>query len=199
MINDNFQIPKKEAVTYDPIPDNVYQVELLDIEVQDKPKYKKPDETEKMFSFQFVLLGGKDKDGSSLRGRNIWRNYVPTFLYISQKNGKNALYQITEAMIGRELTREEEATMEAVKLNKLIGGQCRVVVKNNPGKDGKVYSNIDNFLPVEFKTQSLTDDEKETARVKNIKEKSEETQTYEDTDETHNVVQNEADAITIPW
>jgi hypothetical protein len=182
MINDNFQIPKKEAVTYDPIPDNVYQVELLDIEVQDKPKFKKPDEMEKMFSFQFVLLGGKDKDGSSLRGRNIWRNYVPTFLYISQKNGKNALYQIMEAMIGRELTRDEEATMEAVKLNKLIGVQCRVVVKNKPGKDGKVYSNIDNFLPIEFKMQSLTDDEKETARVKNIKDKAEE-QVSEMTDE----------------
>lgn len=173
MINDNFQIPKKESVAYDPIPENVYQVELLDIEVQDKPKYKKPEETEKMFSFQFVLLGGKDKDGKSLRGRNIWRNYVPTFLYVSPKNGKNALYQIMEAIAGRELTREEEATMEAVKLNKLIGQQCRVVVKNT-SKDDKTYSNIQTFLPVEFKMQELNAEEKETARVKNIREQAEE-------------------------
>lgn len=193
MINDNFQIPKKEAVTYDPIPENVYQVELLDIEVQDKPKYKKPDETEKMFSFQFVLLGGKDKDGTSLRGRNIWRNYVPTFLYISQKNGKNALYQIMEAMAGRELTREEEATMEAVKLNKLIGEQCRVVVKNNPGKDGKIYSNIDNFLPTEFKLPRLTEEEKETARVKNVKDLA--TEQAAETTEEEIVNQNISNSI----
>lgn len=166
MINENFSIPKREGQVFDPLPENVYQVELLDIEVQEKPKYKQPDQVENVFSFQFTLLNGKDKKGESLRGRNIWLNFVPTYLYIG-KNGKNKLFQIIEAMLRRELTQEEEATMEAVKLNKLIGKQCRVVVKNKAGKDNAVFSNIDSLLPFEFPIAGLTEEEKEKARVKN--------------------------------
>src|SRR5574343_583698 len=115
MITENFTIPKKEGQTFEPIPENVYQAELLDITVKDaKGQYAKPGD--KNFVFQFTLLAGKDKDGTDLRGRNIWDNFIPTFLYINSK-GKNRLYQVIEAMMGRELTPEEEATYEAVKLN----------------------------------------------------------------------------------
>ena len=165
MINEEFKIEKKEAQEYEPLPENVYQVELLDIEVQEKLKYQSKDEYEKVFSFQFTLLAGRDRKGESLRGRNIWRNYVPTYLFISQKNGKNALYQIIEAIIGHDMTPEDEATMDTAFLNKLIGQQCRVLVKNTT-KDNKTYSNIENFLPIEMQAPRLNAEEKEKATVK---------------------------------
>jgi len=171
MINEEFKIEKKEAQGYDPLPENVYQVELLDITVDNRPTYdtrNKPDSEkvyEKVFNFQFTLLSGRDmKKGEDLRGRNIWQNYVATFLYIG-KNGKNTLYQIIEAIIGHEMSPAEEANMDTAFLNGLIGAQCRVLVKNNT-KDGKTYSNIENFLPIENEAPRLTSEEKEKARVK---------------------------------
>ena len=166
-ITQNFKVEEREAQTFDPIPENVYQCELLDVEMLEKPKYQKPDEKENVFTFQFVLLSGKDKTGESLRGRNIWLNFVPTYFYIG-KNGKNKLYQVVEALLSRELTREELATFESAKLNKLIGKQCRIVTKNKMSKDGKsVFSNIDSLIIAESLLTALSSEEKEKAKVKN--------------------------------
>ncbi len=165
MLPSNQIILKKEKTEYPPIPSNIYQVELLDINLEEKPAYKQPDKIENVYSFQFVLLAGKDKDGSSLRGRNIWANFVPSYFYIG-KNGKNNLYKIVEGLIGRELSQEEEANMSTDFINSLIGKQVRILVDNKPNKEGKVYSRIENYLPIETDYPSLTAEEKEKATVK---------------------------------
>jgi len=159
MLPSNISFEKKEGGNYEPLPEDMYQVELLDITLQEKPSYNDKTKLEKVMSFQFVVLDGE------LRGRSIWRNFVPTFLYIG-KNGKNVLYQITESIIKRPLTIEEESTFGSDVINRLVGYQCRIVVKNKNSKEGKVFSNIDSFLPAKEKLQSLTDEEKEKATVK---------------------------------
>jgi hypothetical protein len=106
--------------------------------------------------------------------------HLGTYFYIG-KNGKNKLYQVVETLLGRDLTREELATFESAKLNKLIGKQCRVIVKNKPGKDGKsVFSNIDSFLIAESLFNALTSEEKEKAKVKNKESQSVETDVVPD-------------------
>lgn len=170
-INETMQIEKRETQTFDPIPDDIYQVELLDITMKERPKYGKPEEKENLFDFQFTLLEGNDKDGDSLRGRNLWRNFVPTYLYISSKNGKNVLYQIIEAILGQELSPEQEAKMDGNFINSLIGGQVRVVVKTKQVGD-KTYSNIESFLPKKKDLKALTEEEKEKATVKEKKEET---------------------------
>lgn len=170
MIKETFEIEKKEKQDFKPLPENIYQVQLLDIEVATRPTYDtrlKPDSEkimEKVLKFQFTLLGGKDTDGSSLRGRNVWENFVPTYLY-EGKNGKNKLYQITEALLGRSLTQKDEAEMDSTFLNNLIGSQCRVGIKNKKSGD-KSYSNIETYYAIEQEMPSLTDEEKEKASVK---------------------------------
>lgn len=151
---------EREGKTFDPLPEDVYQVELFDIEAQEKPSYDDKTKMETVLSFQFVVL-----DEGEYRGRSIWRNFVPTYLYIG-KNGKNALYQITEAMIMRELTDEERFSFGSDFINKLVGYQLRVGVKNKEGKEGKVFSNIDQFYMKKGTLPKLTDEEKEKARPK---------------------------------
>lgn len=163
MINENIKVEKIERIEYPPIPEDVYQVELLDINMEEKPSYNDKTKLEKVLSFQFTLLNGKHNE-ESLRGRNIWRNFVPVSLYIG-KNGKNVLYQIIEALYKRELTREEESLLETKRLNKLIGKQCRVVIKHTK-KDDIVYNNISNFLIAENSIEKLTNEEKEQSKVK---------------------------------
>jgi hypothetical protein len=171
MLASDLKVEKKEAMDYAPLPEDVYQVELLDITSEVKPTYdtrNKPDpekEYETVLNFQFVVLDGQDDKGESLRGRNIFENFVPTFLYISKKNGKNKLYKITEALMGRELTPEDEAYMDGAFLNTLIGRQLRIgtIIK----KDGdKSYTNIDKYLRAGTLINALTDEEKEKSKIK---------------------------------
>lgn len=168
MIDNELEIKKQESVSYPPLPNDVYQVELLDINTKVHPKYMKPDEKEQVFDFQFVVL----EDGE-FRARNLWAGYIKTYLYIG-KNGKNSLYQVLEAMLGRELTEEEEANGITGKLlNDLIGKQCRlgteIVVKGE-----KQYNKITQFLRAKKNLTPLTDDEKEKCKVKNKKVETEE-------------------------
>lgn len=154
MINEDIQVEVKKSAEYPPLPEKVYQVELLDINLEERPTYdtrNKPEAErvfEKVLNFQFTLLNGKDKEKKDLRGRNVWENFVPTFLYISKKNGKNKLYQITEALLGEELSPEHIAMMDTNYLNAFIGRQCQVVIKNVK-KDDRVYDKIESYVAVD--------------------------------------------------
>ena len=168
-INESYQIKKEEAKTYPPLPKNIYQVELLDIEEREaKGKFSQPGDTN--FSFQFTLLEGND-GGENLRGRNVWNNFVPTSLYIGKK-GKNALWQIVEAYLGRELTQREEVEgLTGDFLNSFIGKQIKVFIDHNLGSDKKtLYNNITSYMPVVAFLPALTPEEKDKATVKNRKQ-----------------------------
>ena len=169
LIPNDFKILKEEKKIYPPIPRNIYQVELLSVELVDaKGKYAKAGD--KNFSFQFTLLSGKDK-GEDLRGRNVWNNFVPTSLYIG-KAGKNALYQIVEAFLGKDLSPAEEAAgLSGALLNSFIGQQIKVFIDHNIS-NGKIYNNIISYMPIETPFNSLTAEERDKARVK-IKNKPE--------------------------
>lgn len=177
MLDANIKIEKKEAKEFLPLPENIYQVELLDIDSKDVETYNskmgKTDgkEFEKVLSFQFTLLAGKDK-GETLRGRNVWVNFVPTTLFIGKK-GKNNLYQIVESLLGRELSPQEEAEgIDGAFLNALVGKQCRIATKHKKSKDGsKTFDNVATYYPAEMELPSLTNEEKDTARVKDKKDK----------------------------
>lgn len=159
-LDNSLKIPKRESKEFPPLPEDMYQVELLDIKAELKPEYKDKTKLETVLEFQFTVV-----EEGEYRGRNIWRNYVPAVLWKSQKSGKNVLWQIIEAIIMRELREDEIDTMDAEFLNKLIGYQCRVVIKNNV-KDGKTFNNIDSFLAKKTSLPKLTEEEKESARVK---------------------------------
>lgn len=182
MINEVFIAEKKESVNYLPLPKDVYQVELLDVNLENTVSYdtrNKPDAEkiyEKTLSFQFTLLEGSE-NGKSLRGRNIWANLIPSYLYISSKNGKNKLYKIVEALIQRELTKEEEAEgITDKKLNSLIGKQCRISVENVT-KGDKTYDRINDWFKINSGLPLLSAEEKEKARVKDKTEEPQETYT----------------------
>ncbi len=176
MLDNNLVIPKREAQSFPPLPEDMYHVELLDVTSEEKETYdskmgKTQDkEFETILSFQFTLLDGEE-NGESLRGRNVWANFIPSYLYISTKNGKNKLYQIVEALQAQTLSPQQEAEgITGEFLNSLIGKQCRIVTKNKANKEGNIFTNIDSYLPAKSELQSLTAEEKENASVKKDKD-----------------------------
>jgi len=177
-ITEKITIIKEESKQYPPLPENFYQIELLDVNAKQaetygskKNKDTKEKEYETILAFQYTLLGGKNKEGEDLRGRNVWDNFVPAMLYVGKK-GKNKLYKIVEALLDRELTQEEEAMgIDQDFLNELIGRQMRIGTENKEGKTGgNVFTNAESYYPAETQLESLTDEEKDKATVKNKKE-----------------------------
>lgn len=171
MLNETMSFEKKQVTEYEVLPKNIYQVELLDVNLDRRPTYDtrlKPDsekEYETVLNFQFTLLSGT-ANGKDLRGRNVWENFVPTYLYIGKKNGKNKLYNVVEGLLGRGLTMAEEAEgITSDTINSLIGKQVRIGIKHNV-KGDKTYDRIEQYYPVEIPINSLTSDEKEKATVK---------------------------------
>lgn len=180
MITEEFKVEKKEKTEYPPLPKNVYQVELLDITDRKNPTYdtKNLAEDKRIYEtvldFQFTILKGSEKtdnETKDLRCRNIWENFVPNFLY-EGKNGKNKLWKIVKATLGRDLTPEDEATLDSKALNSLVGSQLRIITGHKEGKNNAIYDTITEYLPAEEKLSQLTEEEIDKCRVKKDKEET---------------------------
>jgi hypothetical protein len=170
MINEAITIKEEELMEFKPLPENIYEVQLLELTAEARPTYDTRNnpvdqqELETILNFQFVLLEGKDGD-QDLRGRSVWANFIPPRLYQS-KNGKSKLWRIIEALLSRELTGEERAYMDANFLNNLAGLRCRVGTKNK-SKGEKTYTNIETYYPsANTSVSELTPEEKDKATVK---------------------------------
>jgi hypothetical protein len=161
MPND-FKAEKKESISFPLLKNDIYQAELTDVKIEPKKKYQSEDFEDKI-TFEFALLNGRDTEGNDARMRLLTKNYVPTFLYISQKTGKNWLYKIVEAIMGKDLDQEQEAEgISGDMLNSMIGGQVRLLLEKEVSKKDstKFYSKIANVLPAESELSGLNDEEK---------------------------------------
>lgn len=159
MITKDLKIGKKEQASFDPLPENMYQVQLVDVNSESRPTYETrnaPEEEkvmEDVLNFEFAVLNDTGEQ-ETLRGRRVWINFVPTFLYVSSKNGKNKLYKIIESLIGDELTPEQEASMDKDFINNLVGKQCRLATENMV-KGDKVFTNVKSYYPVEVQMDPI--------------------------------------------
>lgn len=136
----DFISKKAEGKTFELFPKGEYVLELKDIELKDS-KYKDEEtgEVKKQYTFVFNVAGGS---------RIYWQNFVPTELYVSKKSGKNQLFLIVEALLGRQITQRE--MMEGLTgefLNALIGKQCKAYI-SIIDKDGKQYNKVVDWSPV---------------------------------------------------
>lgn len=174
MINEDISVRREDRPAFAPLPSAIYQMEILDINLvpSKRPTYATKDfppekqVMEKNFKFQFTIL-----DHRELRGRSVWNNFVPTTLW-EGKNGKNDLWLILEAVLGHELTQEEEAMMDKNFINSLIGKQLRIFTVNVT-KGDKVYDQCHQYLSVEMLLNSLTEAEKVKATPKKKEWKNE--------------------------
>jgi len=166
---------------FPPLPKDIYQVELVNVESEQRPTFetrKNPVDAqniETVLYFQFGLLEGEKEilnalgqpvGVNSLRGRNVWSNFIPTYIYEGKK-GKNKLMRILEAFYKHELTAEEkqdlaDPTKCKFAINQLVGKQIRVSVepKASLSDATKIYDNITDWLKATKELEPLNEDEK---------------------------------------
>lgn len=137
MINENTEIPVSEGKTFDALPEDIYQVVIEDVELKDVAKFEKPNETEKVFNFTFSVMGGE------FEGRKLWKKIRPVLSSGSSNNKPSLLFVLLKAVLKRDPRTDVKLT--AKDINKLVGKQLRVVVKNTT-KGDRTYNNIDSMI-----------------------------------------------------
>ena len=165
MIEDKFEIEKKEKEEYPVIPVDVYAVELIDasgeqVETYDSKQSPATEaEFETVYKFEFKFLEGVDDKGKTLVGTKIQKKFIPNYFWISAK-GKNMLYQVVEAFKGSALTEEEVKNFNVSVLNSYIGKQIRVGIEHKTTAKG-IYCNINAFYASKFVPETVQ--EKQTS------------------------------------
>lgn len=151
MIPSNYTAKLSETKKYAVVPDGLYTIKMEKIELKTGLD-KKTGEPQDTFSITYNIEEG------SYKGQKVWANWIPSYLYISNKTGKNKLYQVVESALSRELTQIE--IMQGLSgdfLNGLIGTtvNAMIVVVSKNGKD---FNNIIKWIPLNVpKMQPIKD------------------------------------------
>lgn len=127
-----------ETKEYKSIPEGLYPVVLEDINAEERPVYQHPDQKELVYNCQFVILEGE------YGGERLWKRIRPVLSPGFENGNPSTLFVLLKALLGREPNLEAKITGQ--KLNALIGKQCQVLVKQEKGKNGKMYSKVTEFL-----------------------------------------------------
>lgn len=149
MLSENFKLETPAKKTWSLIPEDMYQVEITNLEEKVEPnKWKErptdPDE-KRYINFEFTII-----EEGELYGRRLWQKMSPVRPYPPYGNGKaTLLYRLTSAIAGHAFTREEADSFGIKEVNDFAGKQLRVTVKHSvPNAQGKQFANIEGFLAV---------------------------------------------------
>jgi hypothetical protein len=153
-IPDGYKPPKTGNVnTYDPVPDDFYQFDVLDVNVKQVDTWdeenKRFDTTKKkdVYEFTTVILNDSEFTGplngdQTTRGRRAWLQVNPFCSPATVKNGRaksaSSLYVLAKAVLGRELTPDE---CEEIGNNPtpLVAGQFKARATT---KEGSTYIRV---------------------------------------------------------
>ena len=144
MIDPNFKMPESQGRKFEPVPPNIYQCQLSDIEIKSMPSFDDQSVMEEQFLFKWSIL-----DEGAFYGKEIFA-FSSKKLVGGQKPSN--LYKILSGVSGKQFTKEEcmrqEETVNPVLLNGLIGKQNIMAVSQKEKVKGGMKNVIDSILPV---------------------------------------------------
>lgn len=149
------KVVKQEEKVWDILPNDVYQAEVLDIELKEEKKWNSEEIINKLV-FTFVVV-----EEGEFYGRRLWQYATPK---LTKFKGGSNLYKVLSGIAGRQLTDEEcaspEDTCSDEALNALIGKQVRLTVGQKEKKNGELKNIIDGFMPVKTALPAFVPKEK---------------------------------------
>ena len=137
----------KTGGNYLPIPMDRYTLQIKDVSLV-KQFNQFVGREEDVLNYQFVVLdeksmpettddAGKVIAGETTRGRFLWKRCRPAL------NAKSWLGKLANAAIGRDLTKDEQATFDP---ESIIGKQVDVMVNQSENKDhSQIFNNVVAF------------------------------------------------------
>jgi hypothetical protein len=121
---------------FNPISDGAYICQISDVSlINGFNSFKGADEDKLNYLF-IVLDDNKQEDGTSSRGRYLFKRCSLSL------NEKSWLYKVYKAVIGHSPSKEE---LEGFDPEKLVGTQVKCLVEQKPGKNDIIWNNIISF------------------------------------------------------
>ena len=128
------------------LPDDVYSVEIEDLELDIKPdKFAKPDENGVTPDRQQYMVKFKVIDPLEFKDRQI-RAWINTSLRISTKAKRPGLAQFLKAVTGKEWGVDDREKLTGDFMSTLIGSKLRVSLILETNKTGKEFSAVTSYL-----------------------------------------------------
>lgn len=138
-------VPKEEPA-FPTLPDDVYSVEIEDIELDVKPdSFAKPgDDGVQPMREQYVVKF-KILEPTEHKDRQI-RAWLNTTLRVSTKAKRPGLAQFLKAVTGKEWGVDDREKLTGDFINSLIGAKLRVSLILEVNKMGKEFSAVTSYL-----------------------------------------------------
>lgn len=175
-ITEDIKITAPERAEYVPLPADVYQVQISDLEVRTGKKYMSEEEQQQIL-FKMLVVDKSDNRGhgigafSTTRWFNGGKNMSPSKLF----QIFTAVYAYYHKDIDLNEWYPEMVNMQAI--NDLIGKQLRITVNLTQDKKNKITS----FMPIREELEPIKDEE--VKAVKPEPEKSKKKKEAEPLDE----------------
>lgn len=137
--------------SFDPIPDDTYQVLVKEAKLQQNIFYKPTaEQTGDKYTFSFTL---QILDEGEFQGRLIWVNAGPSLKPMTKRGTPTKLYKIVNKVLGTEMDWDECAafapdmrTLYENILTKVVGSQARVTTESVTNSDtGKTRTTVASF------------------------------------------------------
>lgn len=145
-LDESYKMPEQGGLRqeFDPLPEDTYQVQILDIKLKkDQPSFKDPEVKHDLFAFTFVIV----EKGEFFK-RRLWKDVTQKINPAFSGGSASWLYRIYCSALGINLTEEEIKGITTKDVNNLIGRQLRLLVKHKLTKKGEIKDVIEETLPV---------------------------------------------------
>lgn len=135
-----------------------YLVQLIDLGLQPQREFKgkaKPPVQEIMLTYELSDVFMVDEDGNEQEDKSRWISETLPFYGLFADKAKSTQ---------RYLTFDPDESFDG-DFSKAVGMPCNVTVVNNPGKDGKVYTNVGNVAAISEKKAAKMNELKNPTKV----------------------------------
>ena len=145
--------------SFEPLSDGVYQTEVLDVVIKEKPvQYQEENKNKYQVSITLAVLEQGDN-----YGRRLWDNASP-MVYPNSKKGSSKLYKFITAVIGSQMdddacrgyTTDPKAFYK--NLRELIGSQVMVTVEVTTTETGKKRNKVLSYFTPKAKLEKYNDE-----------------------------------------
>jgi len=140
---DESYVPKKSS--YPPIPEGIYQVQILKMELVKDVKNFKDNGKHDEIKFSFVVV-----DPKKFIRRRLWKSCAIKLSPAFESGQESTLYSIFSAVKKVKLTKAEAASVSIKDLNTLEGAQLRLSVKVKAYPDGTEGNKITDYISAEL-------------------------------------------------
>lgn len=140
-MGNDFKIKIPEAKVVEPIPADVYQLVITDVNLEEKPNPYENNEITQRLNFKLSVLD----EGYEDKLLQVW---VANKWFINSKSHiASGLYKLADAVFAGYGTKVDMEFGLSLNPNDLIGKQVRATVVQ-VDKEGKTFNKITSYMPI---------------------------------------------------